>query len=310
MTQHRGSKAFSSRSRFRQRGLFLASVLTVLAAGSTAAAASREAKERVARAACLAGDYKKGVAILSQLFVESGNPTYIYNQGRCFEQNGRYREAITRFKEYLRVGKKVSQEYKTETQRHIDDCQALLAAESGQAPAISPAAPAPVAVGPAPGQQPYTHGPSQAPSPFAPGQQAYAPIPAQASVAPPYAAPPYAVQVSPPSTVQRGSGLRTSGIITGAVGGAALVGGVVFNIKANSIIHDFQTVRDGYSASKESERQTYETLGWVCYGVGAASVATGAVLYYLGLRSSRQVAVTIAPVLGPRAAMASVRGVF
>lgn len=58
----------------------------------------------MARTACLAGDYSKGATILSQLFVETKDPNYIYNQARCFEQNSRYQEALSRFQEYLRVG--------------------------------------------------------------------------------------------------------------------------------------------------------------------------------------------------------------
>jgi hypothetical protein len=32
--------------------------------------------------ACLSGDYTKGVAILSELFVDTKDPTYLFNQGR------------------------------------------------------------------------------------------------------------------------------------------------------------------------------------------------------------------------------------
>ena len=46
--------------------------------------------------ACLSGDYTKGVAILSELFVDTKDPTYLFNQGRCFEQNRRYDDAIAR----------------------------------------------------------------------------------------------------------------------------------------------------------------------------------------------------------------------
>ena len=75
-------------------------------ATSPALAASRQAQELTARTSCLSGDYAKGVAILSELFVDTKDATYIFNQGRCFEQNSRYQDAIARFQEYLRAGKK------------------------------------------------------------------------------------------------------------------------------------------------------------------------------------------------------------
>jgi hypothetical protein len=55
---------------------------------------SKQSQERAARKACLTGDYAKGVDILSDLFIELRDPTFLFNQGRCFEQNRRYEDAI------------------------------------------------------------------------------------------------------------------------------------------------------------------------------------------------------------------------
>jgi hypothetical protein len=88
----------------------LVSTLLLLLAASTSAAASLESKERLARTACLAGDYTKGVAILAEPFVGTMNPTYVFNQGRCFQQNGRNAQAIDRFREYLRIGTKLREQ--------------------------------------------------------------------------------------------------------------------------------------------------------------------------------------------------------
>jgi tetratricopeptide (TPR) repeat protein len=92
-----------------------------------------EAKERAARTNCLSGDYAKGAAILSELFVATKDPAFIYNQGRCFEQNSRYEDAIARFQEYLRVGRRLSRAEKADAEKHIVGCQTLLAerADSG-----------------------------------------------------------------------------------------------------------------------------------------------------------------------------------
>jgi hypothetical protein len=54
------------------------------------------------------------------------------------------------------------------------------------------------------------------------------------------------------------------------------------------------------------------TLGWVSYGVGAAGLAGGALLYYLGWRAGKEpgAAVALLPVVAPGVAGAAVRGAF
>ena len=266
----------------RRRCLLL--LVPFLLSARAVQAGSVETKERTARLACLSGDFAKGVAILSELFVDTEDPAYIYNQGRCFEQNRRYEDAITRFQEFLRAGKKLSKGDKAEAQKHIADCQDLLAKQP--APAAAPPAPVP------------------APTP--------AVVPQPAAPAPVVAATPPVVQQSSPSFASgSGSGIRTAGIITAAVGGAALVAGVILNLKVNSMAADLKKT-DGYTPGKESDRKTYETLGWVSYGVGAACVATGAVLYYLGQRSGAAGSTSVAfvPAFAPGQAGAVVKGVF
>jgi len=247
-------------------------------------AESRDAKERTARTACLAGDYAQGVRLLSELFVATKNWTFIYNQGRCFEQNRRYDDAIARFQEYLRAGKNLSASEEADAQKHIADCKELLASERAEmaraemAP-IAPASPPPVAA-----------------APVAPPAVLATP----AALTPPN---------TPPSPGSAGSGLRTAGILTAAVGGAALAAGVILNYKSNSLATDLKKT-DGYTPGKESDRKTYETLGWVGYGVGAACVATGAILYILGSRSASETSVSLVPTLAPDHAGAFVKGAF
>jgi len=116
-------------------------LLIFLLKSSTGSAKNVENKERTARTACLAGDYAKGVAILSELFVETQDAGFIYNQGRCFEQNHRYDDAISRFQEYLRVTKKIGRSDKAETQKHITECSTLLEREKSAATAAESAGP-------------------------------------------------------------------------------------------------------------------------------------------------------------------------
>ena len=267
--------------RIRWRCLFV--LVPLILTARVAWAGNAETKERVARTACLSGDYAKGVALLSELFVTTMDPTYIYNQGRCFEQNRRYEDAIARFQEYLRAGKRLGRDEQADAQKHIVDCEGLLAKQAGPQPVVVPV--------PAPTTTP-------APAPVAPAPVVVAPTPVvqQTSIQP---------------VSESGSGLRTAGVVTAAVGGAALVASVILNLKVNSMAESMQKT-DGYTDGKESDRKTYETLGWVGYGVGAACVATGAVLYILGQRSGATgpTSVAIMPALAPGQAGAVLKGAF
>ncbi len=117
--------------------VFVAATLAAPAAW----AGSRE-MERAAQAACLSGDYSKGVAILAELYVDTREAIYIFNQGRCFEQSGRYEDAIIRFREFQRKNASAGRALDPEAEKHIADCQALL---DKQKP-VPPAAPAPAVV--------------------------------------------------------------------------------------------------------------------------------------------------------------------
>ena len=102
-----------------------------------------------------------------------------------------------------------------------------------------------------------------------------------------------------------GGGLRVAGIVTASIGAAALVAGLVLNLKANSMVSDAQDLydRDTYSSSKD-----YKTMSMIGYGSGAVCVAGGALLYFLGVRAGSQVAVT--PIVAQGTAGVLVGGTF
>jgi tetratricopeptide (TPR) repeat protein len=266
----------------------VAFVFPLLMAGSVSAAANekanRQAREGAARAACLDGNYTDGVAILSKLFVETKDPTYIFNQGRCFEQNRRYEDAIARFQEYLRAGRKTLNESdKAEANQRISDCKEMLDQARGTAPPAVASQPSPT---------------SQPPVAVAPSPPVAAPEPMVAK------------PVLPPAPSSDGSGLRVGGIVVAAVGVAAAGAALALNLKANSMVTDMYKTQDGYT--QESDRKTYETMAWVGYGLGAACVVTGAILYGLGrkAKSSHTDEVALVPVVGPDHAGAAVAGAF
>ena len=252
-------------------GCSLAFMLLAVSSAS-ADTATVPAKEKAARAACLAGDYVKGVAILAELFVDSHEPTYIFNQGRCFEQNGRSREAIDRFREYLRIIPAENTAAIAEANKHIADSQVLLEANQ---PGAKPA--------PVPSPGPLS---SPRPDPVPPPTPVIVENPAK--------------PISDPGPPLPGSGLRTTGVILAATGGAALVTGALLNLKVNQLASDMEAP-GAYSRNTETRRADYATLGWISYGVGGALVAGGVLLYYLGGSSApaKTPSLAFVPALAP-----------
>jgi tetratricopeptide (TPR) repeat protein len=200
-----------------------------------AAAQGREEKEREARTACLGGDYTKGVMILSELFVSTRDATYIYNQGRCFEQNGRFQEAITRFQEYLRVAKDAGPAERAEAERHVSDCRLQLGEQSPRS--VAPPQPPP----------------------------AVAPVP-------PTLRQPVAAEPSAPAP---GSGLRTAGLVVAAVGVAGVAAGIALNLKVNALASDYETYNGYTEKKESDRRsyESWGWVGYgagaACIGTGA-----------------------------------------
>jgi hypothetical protein len=265
----------------------LAVLATTYSASRDAEASSKQDKrpamEKAAKKACITGDVRKGIDILGDLFVETNDATYIYNQGRCFEQNHRWEDAIDRFKEYLRKVPDLSATERASVEGHISDCQVEQAK-------LAPPSAAPIAT-PAP-----------------------APFPAAAAAPPPSTETVNLMATPTPPAVDKhfGSRLRIAGIVTASVGALALAGGLVCNLQANSLASDLNGPT--YDRGKASTRDTYVTLGWVGYGVGAAALATGATLFFLGGRSGTtagtSTTVSLTPAFAPGLASLSLRGSY
>lgn len=251
------------------------SVFMVGLAGS-AFAQSRTAREKAAKKACAMGDFEKGADILTDLLVETNDPTYVFNQARCYQQNNRWEQAISRFREYLRKAKDVSESDRADTERQITDCEeSLRKADRVVPPPVAPTSPGPIA-----------HVEPPPPAPEAATSEASNKT------------------VPPPEDVHNGKGLRTTGIIVAAVGVAAVGTGLGLALKSQSL-----STKD-YSQSRENERASLKTWGLVSYGVGAAAIATGAVLYILGWPHQQSSAVALLPVAAPDGASMLLQGRF
>jgi hypothetical protein len=110
-----------------------------------------------------------------------------------------------------------------------------------------------------------------------------APIPPLAQTGTP-TLPAEAVVNTPAQTNTGSSGLRTAGIVCGAVGVASIVTAVVFYLHARSLSDSVSHAASFNPSDNDSGKQA-ETLQWVFYSVGGAAVGTGLLLYLLG-RSS------------------------
>jgi hypothetical protein len=238
-------------------------------------ATGREALENSARKACMMGDYQKGIDILSDLFLETKVITYVYNQGRCLEQNHRWEEALDRFLEYQRKTPGVDERERSEVEQHIVECKSYLKEQAMIAPPpVVPTSPGPVA-------------------------------------AP--AAPAVVQAVAPVSTPERagGMGLRVSGIAVGVVGIAAVATGVILATKTRALSDELNKT---YNRDKAATRDSYETWGWVSYGVGAVALVAGTTLCILGWRAGKSEpdasTVSILPILSPGTGGVLLRGTY
>jgi hypothetical protein len=135
----------------------------------------REPREMQAREAYAAGDYKGALDIYTKLYAEKLHPTYLRNIGRCYQNLNEPARAISSFREYLRKGKDIPTDERTEIEgyiREMEDLQKRQAAAARPAPAPAPV-PVPVPT-PAPAPQPTvlitepapTPSPAPEPTPF------------------------------------------------------------------------------------------------------------------------------------------------
>jgi hypothetical protein len=107
-----------------------------LPAGS--AFAQNDPREAEARKECLAGRYQHGIDLLATLFTETKDPNYIYNQARCYQQNNRPEEAISRFREYLRKAPNLAASEEAEVKGYIRECETLKAEQLAAARPTTP----------------------------------------------------------------------------------------------------------------------------------------------------------------------------
>ena len=242
---------------------------------------ARQAFE-MGKKAYTAGEFDKAIELWKEGYELNDDPILLYNIAQAYRQKGDAAKAIFYYRGYLRDAPQAKNRPEVEgrmaeLQRGIDEAER--AAQPEPSPVPPPALPPPQEVAPAP-----------VPSPVAPGGE---PMP--------------------------GKGMRVAGIVTMGVGVAAIGAATFFGLRARSLANELEdATRAGQPwsqdlADKESRGKTMNTLSLVGFGVGAAAVVTGGILYYLGARKDARAArerTAFLPVIGADGAQANLRVTF
>jgi hypothetical protein len=238
-----------------------------------------------AERACLDGDTQRGIELLTALYLISRHPTYLHNQARCYEQNGQYRAAAGRYREFLRKVRELPPERlateTTLTEARLAEIEAHtreLERRSEEARAGSPAASAPGA------EPPATEGARPAPT----------------------------LVATPPAS--GGNGLRLGGFVAAGAGALALAGGgvaaYVARRKSDDITQAASRRNQMYDPAQYQAGERATTLANIGLIAGPALLGAGVLLLWLGSPSSEATAsepaapppVGVAPLLAPGAA--------
>jgi len=295
------------------------------------------------------GRWNEAIEEFEKAYSMRNDPVFLHNMAQACRRKGDAKRALDLYKNYLMKAPRSPQRAEVEEriaqlQKQLDESDRAAkapapapspAAASAEvqplAPApVQPAAPAPVQpaaaalpmapgsvppVAPAPAQ-PMAPAPAPAPTPTPTAPPAYAPMPASgpyaepvplAEPAPAYVQAPAAAPA--PSEGTPGRGLRIAGIITLATGTAALVAGAACGAAAVQVSNTVQS-EQVFNPQDDDLGKLYQNLQWVGYGVGAALVVSGSVLYIIGAVAGKKASVALVPSVSPSGAGLSAQGVF
>jgi hypothetical protein len=230
-----------------------------------------------ARRACAAGQVDRGVDLLASIVAESGDPGAVYNQARCYQQNGRTEDALHRFREYLRIGTTERPSERRKAERFIEELEAELEAKARRV-GPPPSTPLPAAAPPPTTEPPPTSNPTETI------------FPRDATTTSPE---PY------------NSTLRWASYGAGAVGVAGLGFGLYQSLRVLSIEKDLEKAKKnpelfpGGVTKLNSDGKDAEIRQWIGYGVGAASAAGATLLYWLSRPQGKEAAVSFTLPPGP-----------
>jgi tetratricopeptide (TPR) repeat protein len=244
------------------------------------------------------GLYDEAIAEYMAAYKTKDDPALLFNLGQAHRLAGHAAEALRFYKTYLsklpEAGNRADVEVKIRELKELVEKQKQQ--PQTEPPTVSAAAsPAPVTAPALLGPGPGTTG---AATDVGAGDAAAG-----------------TVQAAPLEKSLPGRGMKRAGIAV-AASGLVLVGtGIAFGVLAKQSgdqLTQLDQQRGVFDPSKESAGQRDQVIEGVCIGVGAAAVATGAILYLLGTRAGQDApqTLTVSPALAAHSAGAILRMVF
>jgi len=257
------------------RSLLVVCMLAVMSSPAAAEdrAAARQAYIEASKYYDL-NQYAEALEAFKRAYWNYEDPVILFNIAQCHRALNQKKEAIEAYRSYLR--KAPDAKNRDDVQRIIGELDAAMTRER----AVSVLPPQ----GTLETQPPETKPPTETKSPT--------------ETKPP------AETKTPPAPVDTRSARvkKFAGIGVGAVGLAALAGGIACGVLAQKAGDDLtRLTREGkpYDAAKDRAGHNYTIAEGVLLGVGAAAVVVGAALLAVGVRQERAARVTWMPSIAP-----------
>ncbi len=215
------------------------------------------------------GRFSEAIEQFEKAYAAQPEPVFLFNIAQSHRQNGDAQRAVFFYRRYLDADPKAKN--RPDVEKRIADLEAEIEAKKEQAELEAQRK-----------AQAELEAQDKAKAVAAATGPADAP-PAAHVV--PRSTPAAEIEQRPSLSPRTGRILRVAGIASAGAGAAIVLGGVFSYLHARDL-HD-QATSGTYDASKHSSSDTYLTLSRVSFGVGAAALVTGAVLYYVGYRARR-----------------------
>jgi tetratricopeptide (TPR) repeat protein len=220
------------------------------------------------------GHFAEAIAEFEKAYQEDPAPILLFNIAQAHRQSGNAERAIFFYRRFLEG--KPDAPNKADVQKRIAELEEIVRRQNeskAQPPSQVESSDSTHAAGP--------------PAPAMPPPTLTVDPSAQPPVVTPISAPASGIATSPqPAPASSpGKALRVAGIATASAGAASVVLGIVFSAKASSASDDV-TKAKVFDPGADSSGQTAATMQWVFYGIGAAALGAGGVLYYLGMRDA------------------------
>jgi len=243
------------------------------------------------------GEYAQAIASWKLSYLRSSAPLLLFNIAQAYRLSTNCAQANRFYLNYRRIEKHPKNQ--AELEKAMAKCAGVEPATGDAAPTATP----PATTGSPPAGAAGT--PLVATTTGSPPTESPAPRSATLPVTTPTGqtarSPTTSLVHATPQPSNRGRGWRTAGLVTGSLGGAALVVGAAYAIKAKLDSNTVSGERTGTPftgsvASTDRGGKTAATLAQGLLGIGAALAVAGGTMWYLGHRQgAAQLDVAIIP---------------